>query len=81
MNNEFQPDGKNWAERAKLYSLNKVLDPDCQSLSNLLIDLLQKKKLEKVMLKYKFKKILDFGCGSGRLYAFLQNMLLILELI
>lgn len=70
MVDRYEPNGKTWEERANLIGLNTVLDPECNSLSNNLIDLLQKKHLKNFLICNKFKNILDFGCGVGRLYDF-----------
>jgi len=63
--------GPTWAERAKLPGLSSVLDPaDPTGAKNALIDRLHRSALGCVD-RSAGRRILDFGCGTGRLTGWL----------
>jgi ubiquinone/menaquinone biosynthesis C-methylase UbiE len=71
---KFQPLGETWEERAKKYGLRPVLDPtDLIGAKNEYIDTLHKIALSKYLSSCKNERILDFGCGIGRLTSFLRK--------
>lgn len=68
----FQPLGEKWEDRAKKDGLKSVLDPgDLRGMKNEYIDTLHKTMLSKYLLSCDNEKILDFGCGVGRLTSYL----------
>jgi ubiquinone/menaquinone biosynthesis C-methylase UbiE len=71
---KFQPPGAGWEERAAKEGLRAVLDPDDQrGMKNQYIDMLHKAALAKHLKTRRGEKILDFGCGTGRLFGFLSK--------
>lgn len=70
----FQPKGNTWEERAAKGELAAVLDPgDTKGYKNEYRDLLHKTVLSKYLPSSKDKRILDFGCGSGRFTSWLTK--------
>jgi SAM-dependent methyltransferase len=65
--------GPTWGERARLPGLAPVLDPaDTTGAKNALIDRVQRAALS-VVDRQSGQRILDFGCGTGRLTYWLRD--------
>lgn len=65
--------GPTWGERARLPGLSSVLDPaDPTGTKNALIDRLQRAALSCIDRRAG-RRILDFGCGTGRLTNWLRE--------
>lgn len=65
--------GPVWDDRAALDPLAAVLDPTGSSSKNQLIDRVQRRALRRVLPELRGKRVLDFGCGTGRLTTFLRG--------
>jgi len=66
--------GANWSELAQLEGLAAVLDPgDTQGAKNRAIDRAHKRALRKGCGDLRGARALDFGCGNGRLSAWLAG--------
>lgn len=64
--------GQSWAELAELDPLQAVLDPaDRRGGKNRLIDRVHKLALSRSVGDLRGKRVLDFGCGTGRLSGWL----------
>ena len=64
--------GPTWAERARLAPLEAVLDPaDKRGGKNRLLDRLHKHALARAAPAVRGRRVLDFGCGTGRLSGWL----------
>lgn len=65
--------GPSWDERAALDPLAAVLDPDGRTAAkNRLIDRVQRRAIGRVVGSPRGLRVLDFGCGTGRLGRWLQ---------
>jgi SAM-dependent methyltransferase len=68
------PTGPSWSARAALPGLASVLDPaDLLGAKNELIDRTHKSALASILGDVRGTRILDFGCGTGRLTHWLSN--------
>ena len=66
--------GQTWAELARLDPLASVLDPaDSRGRKNRLIDRVHKRALAHVLGDFRGRRVLDFGCGTGRLSSWLVH--------
>lgn len=66
--------GPTWAQRAELDTLAAVLDPgDSLGRKNLLIDAVHKHALDRAIGSTVGRRVLDFGCGTGRIAAWLTE--------
>jgi SAM-dependent methyltransferase len=73
---EVQPPhaGPGWSELASLDRYAAVLDPgDRAGVKNRFIDRVHKHALRRVLAPIKGQRVLDFGCGTGRLSEWLVN--------
>ena len=68
----FQPPEATWEERASRSGLRSVLDhEDSRGMKNEYMDALHRVVLDRYLLPSNDEKILDFGCGIGRLTSYL----------
>ena len=68
------PVGPSWAARAQLPPLAAVLDPgDLLGAKNRLIDRVQKAALKRALGRVRGLRVLDFGCGTGRMTDWLAE--------
>jgi SAM-dependent methyltransferase len=66
--------GPTWGARAQLPGLASVIDPgDLTGTKNALIDRLHKAALTHVLRDPSGQRVLDFGCGTGRLSEWLTD--------
>lgn len=67
----YEPEaGPRWAERATLPGLASVIDPaDRLGAKNALIDRVQRRALARALGDVRGRRIVDFGCGTGRISA------------
>jgi len=66
--------GISWADRAKHGILGAVLDPaDIKGKKNAFIDCVHRIALSAVIKGKRYKRTLDFGCGTGRFLALLSE--------
>jgi SAM-dependent methyltransferase len=66
--------GPTWSERARLDPLAAVIDPaDVTGAKNRLIDAAHKHALSRVVGELRGMHVLDFGCGTGRMSAWLAG--------
>lgn len=69
------PVGPSWSDRAQLPTLAAVLDPgDLLGAKNRLIDRAQKRALRRAIGDVHGKRVLDFGCGTGRIAGWLTAL-------
>lgn len=62
-----------WDKFSKLGMLQAVIDPnDCRGFKNQLIDHIHWISLQKFLIES--KRLLDFGCGTGRFAARIRNL-------
>jgi SAM-dependent methyltransferase len=66
--------GPTWAERAHLPDFAGVLDPaDADGAKNRLIDRIHKRVLARALGSLDGLRVLDFGCGNGRIASWLDQ--------
>jgi len=72
---KFQPAEDRWEHRAGLEGLRPVLDPfDCRGKNNAFIDMVHKKAVSRHCYFSGKHRVLDFGCGIGRLTKWLSSL-------
>lgn len=70
----FQPsDGSTWDDRAKKGELAAVLDPSGSKRKNYYIHTIHVQMLRKALRSIRKGRILDFGCGTGRISRWLES--------
>jgi SAM-dependent methyltransferase len=66
--------GPGWADRARLPGLASVIDhTDAEGTKNALIDRTHKRALGRALGQVEGRRLLDFGCGTGRISAWLSR--------
>jgi SAM-dependent methyltransferase len=70
---EFQHEGLTWDELAKKGELEAVLDPDGSSRKNHYIHSIHIETLKCALKRMRKGRILDFGCGTGRISRWLVS--------
>jgi ubiquinone/menaquinone biosynthesis C-methylase UbiE len=71
---EQPPEGPSWGRLADRSGLAAVLDPaDTVGIKNRLIDRVHKRALGRALGKTSGLRVLDFGCGNGRLSVWLAG--------
>jgi ubiquinone/menaquinone biosynthesis C-methylase UbiE len=67
--------GPSWDERAALDPLSAVIDPaDTVGVNNRTVDELQRRGLRRALPPTEGLRVLDFGCGTGRMSGWLAGL-------